>query len=55
VLLDEAEEIGGDLWLQAEGKHVHWTIGGRMITLEGQFTAQELRELATHMEAHKPN
>ena len=35
------------------GRYLHWTPGNEDATLDGRFTAQELREIADYMEAHR--
>ena len=50
--MDQA--IAGDGSLYFCGNwYLHWSRGDNDATLDGAFTAQELRKIADHMEAHR--
>ena len=59
ALMDRAENAPGYVqpgWLNGgpPGAHVFWPSFGDMAKarLDGEFTAQQLREMADHMDAH---
>ena len=48
IIKDSLQPDGGLYWLAG---YVSWNVGGRRVTLDGDFTPDELRAIADHMES----
>ena len=48
IIKDSLQPDGGLYWLRG---YLSWNVGGRRVTIDGDFTPDELRAIADHMES----
>jgi hypothetical protein len=48
IIKDSLQPDGGLYWLAG---YLSWNVGDRKVTIDGNYTAEELRAIADHMES----
>jgi hypothetical protein len=51
---DVQRAVQADGSLYDLGWYLSWTVGRKTAVLDGTFTSQQLRDIADHMDRHKP-